>query len=91
MVRMGGSYNINVQLMIEILRKALSERKDLDRHMVYNVHLRASRRQLALEATNVEVVANHFDGSFIKDYRSNSDNYSKGMLFITYYSCCLIV
>ena len=63
----------------------------MDRHMVYNVRLRARRRKLELEAANVEVLANHFDVSFIKDYKSNSDNYFKGMFLILYYSCCLIM
>ena len=75
--------------MIEVLRKTLPERKDVDRHMVYNVCLRPRRRKLVVEATNVEVAANHIDAS--KDYKSNSDNYSKGMFFIMYYSCCLII
>ena len=66
--------------MIEVLRKTLPERKDVDRHMVYNVCLRPRHRKLVLEATNVEVAANYFDASFIKDYKSNSDNYSKGNL-----------
>ena len=68
---MGCSYNINIQSMIGILRKTLPERKDIDRHMVYNVRLSVRRGKLALEADNVEVAANHFDLSFIKDYRSN--------------------
>ena len=33
-VRMGGLYRIDVQTMIEVLRKDLPERKDVDRHMV---------------------------------------------------------
>lgn len=82
MVRMGGgSYSIDVQSMVEILRKVLPKRKDVDRHMVYNVRLRARRRKLELEADNVEVLAHHFDTSFIKDYKSNSYNYCKGELF----------
>ena len=58
--------------------------------MVYNVPLRARRSKVELEAANVEVLANHFNLSFINDYKSNSDNYSKGMFFL-YYSCCLIM
>ena len=83
MVRMGGSYSINVQSMVEILRKALPERKDVDRHMVYNVRLRARQRKLELEDKNIEVLAHHFDTSFIKNYKSSSDNYSKGELLLT--------
>ena len=77
MVRMDSSYNIDVQSMIEILRNTLPERKDVDRHMVYNVRLRAHRRKLELEATNVEVVANSLGVSFITDYKATSDSYSK--------------
>ena len=80
-VRMGGSYSINIQSMVEILRMALLERKDVDRPMVYNVRLRARRRKLELEAGNTEVLARHFDTSFFKDYKSNLDNYFKGKLF----------
>ena len=78
---MGGSYSINVQSMVEILRKDVPERKHMDRRMVYNVRLKARRRRLELEADDVKVLANHFDASFIKDYKSNSDDYSKGMCF----------
>ena len=80
MVRMGGSYSIDVQSMEEILRKDLPERKDMDRHMIYNIRLRARRRKLELDAGNIEILAHHFDPSFIKNYKSNSDNYSKGEL-----------
>ena len=82
LVRMGGSYSIDVQSMVEILRKALPERKDVDRHMVYNVRLRARRRKLELEGKNVEVLAHHFGTSFIKNYKSSFDNYSEGELLI---------
>ena len=53
----------------------------MDRHMVCNVRLRACRRKLELETDNVVVLAHHFDTSFIKDYKFNSDNYSKSELF----------
>ena len=90
-VRMGGSYSINVQSMVEILRNVLPERTDVDCHMVYNVHLRAHRRKFELEAVNIEVLAKNFDASFINDYKSGSDNYFKGMFVLLYYSCCLIM
>ena len=77
--------------MVEILRKPLPERKDVDRHMVYNVRLKARRRKLELEAANDEVLTNHYDVFFIQDCKSNSDNHSKGMFFILYYSCCLFM
>ena len=82
MVRMGGSYSIDVQSMVEIFRKALSERKDVDRHMIYNVRLRARRRKLEVGDKIVEILAHHFDTSFIKNYKSNSDNDSKGELLL---------
>ena len=91
MVRMGGSYSINVQSMVEILRKDFPKRKYIDRHMVYNIRLRARCRKLELKAANVEILANPIDVSFIKDSKFNSNNYSKGIFFILYYSCCLIM
>ena len=90
-VRMGVSYSINLQSMVEILRKDLPERKDVDRHMVYNARLRARRRKLELEAASIEVLANHFDASCINDYKSDSDNYSKVMFVLLYYSWCLVM
>ena len=50
--------------------------------MVYNVRLREHRHKLKLEADNVVDLVYHFDTSFIKDYKSNSDNYSKGELHL---------
>ena len=35
MVRMGDLYSVDAQSMVEILRKTLPERKDMDRHIVY--------------------------------------------------------
>ena len=90
MVRMGSSHGMDVQSLTELLRKALPKRKDMDHHMIYNIRLRARRRKSELEADNIEIDTTHFDTSFIKDYRVISDNYSKGELFIIYYSCWLI-
>ena len=77
--------------MVEILRKDLPERTDVDCHMVYNVRLRAIRRKLELEDKNVEVLALHFDISFIKNYKSSSDNYSKGEAFIICFVSILVI
>ena len=82
MVRMNRSYSIDIQSMVEVLRKVLLERKDIDRHMVYNVRLRAHHCKLELKADNVEILVHHFDTSFIKDYKSNSVNYSKGQFHL---------
>ena len=91
MVRMGGSYSIDVQSMVEILRKALLERKDVDRHMVYNVRLRVRRRKFELEDKHIEGLVRHFDTSFIKNYKYNSDNYSKGELLLICFVSLLVI
>ena len=91
MVKIGGSYSIDVQSMVEILRKSLPERKDVDRHMIYNVRLRARRRKLESEDKNSEALAHHFDTSFIKNYKSSSDNYTKGELLIKCYVSFLVI
>ena len=88
---MGGAYSIDVHSMVEILRKELPESKNVDRHMVYNVRLRARQRKLELEDKNVEVLAHHFDTSFIKNYKSSSDNYSKGELLLICFVSLLII
>ena len=90
-VPLGGSYSINVQSMVEMLRKALPERKDINRHMVYNLHLRARRCKFELEAVKINFFSKLFDISFINDYKTNFDNYSKGMFVLLYYTCCLIM
>ena len=77
-IRMGSSYNIDIQSMIDIFRKSLPERKDVDHHMVYNFRLRALRCKLELEVANMEEAVNHFDASFITDYKATSNNYSIG-------------
>ena len=40
-----------------------------------------------MEAPNIEGATNHFDTSFIKDYKAKSNNYSKDKLIIIQYSC----
>ena len=55
MVRMGSSYSIDVPLFIVILRKILPEREDVDSYMIYNVRLRARRRNLEMEAANIVI------------------------------------
>ena len=59
--------------------------------MVYNIRLRARRRKLELEDKNVEVLAHHYDTSFIKNYKSNSDNYSKGELLLICFVSLLVI
>ena len=59
--------------------------------MVYNVRLRARQLKLELEDKNIEVLAHHFDTSFIKNYKSSSDNYSKGELLLTCFVSLLVI
>ena len=55
MVRIGSSYSIDVPLFIVILRNILPEREDVDSYMIYNVRLRARRRNLEMEAANIVI------------------------------------
>ena len=59
--------------------------------MVYNIRLRARWRKLELENKKAEVLAHHFDASFINNNKSNSDNYSKGELLLTCFVSLLII
>ena len=46
MVQMAINPHISVRSMTTLLRKALSEREDVDRHMINNVRIRARKRKL---------------------------------------------
>ena len=56
MVRMGGSYSIDVQSMVEILRKVLPKRKDVDRHMVFYVAANWSWRPIMLRFWHIILI-----------------------------------
>ena len=53
----------------------LPERKDVDRHMINNVRIRARRRKLELESKSIRIDPIMFDSSFIKFYVSTANNY----------------
>ena len=46
---------VNVRAMADLLQKALPGRKDMDRHMINNVRLRAHRKKLELDSKNIQI------------------------------------
>ena len=78
MVQMDINPYVSVRLMTILLQKALPERKDVDRHMINNVRIRARRRKLELDSKSIRIDPKHFDSSFIKSYVSSADNYTEG-------------
>ena len=46
---------VSVRSMITLLQKALPERKDVDRHMINNVRIRARRRKLELDSKSISI------------------------------------
>ena len=69
---------VSLRSMTTLLQKALYERKDVDRHMINNVCIRARRRKLELDSKSIRIDPKHFDSSFIKSYVSTADNYTEG-------------
>ena len=67
-----------VRSMTILLQKVLPERKDVDRHMIDNVRIRARRRKLELDSKSIRIDPKHFDSSFIKSYVNSVDNYTEG-------------
>ena len=49
----------------------------IDRHMINNVRIRARKKKLELDDSNIEIDPNYFDTSFISTYRDTSDNFTK--------------
>ena len=83
---------VSVRSMTTLLQKALPERKDVDRHMINNVRIRARRRKLELDSKSIRNDPKHVDSSFIKSYVSSADNYTEGKLLLYLESlsdCCL--
>ena len=77
MVQMVINPHVSVRSMPTLLQKTLSERKDVDRHMINNVRIRACRRKLDLDSKRIRIDPKHFDSSFIKSYVSTADNYTE--------------
>jgi len=78
MVQMAITPYVSVRSMTTLLQKALPERKDVDRHMINNVRIRARRRKLELDSKRIRIDPKHFGSSFIKSYVSTVDNYTEG-------------
>ena len=78
MVQMAINPYVSVRSMITLLQKVLPERKDVDRHMINNVRIRARRRKLELDSKSIRIDPKNFDSSFIKSYVSTEDNYTEG-------------
>ena len=77
MVQMAINPHVSVRSMTALLQKALPGRKDVDRHMIDNVRIRARRRKLELDSKRIRIDPKHFDSSFIKSYVSTADNYTE--------------
>jgi len=77
MVQMAMNPYVSVRSMTTLLQKALSEKKDVDRHMINNVRIRARRRKLELDSKRIRIDPKYIDSSFIKSYVSTADNYTE--------------
>ena len=78
---------VNVKEMTELLKKVLPDRKNIDRHMINNVRIRA-RKKLEFDSVNIEIDPKHFDPKCITSYRDIAGNYTKGAYI--YYICIFI-
>ena len=78
MVQMAIDSHVNIRSMTTLLQRLFSERKNIDRHMINNVRIRACRRKLDLDSKRIRIDPTHFDSSFIKSYVSTADNYTEG-------------
>ena len=59
-VQMDINYFVNVRTMTKIPQRALPERKDVDRHMINNVRIRARRKKLDLDYKSIQIDPNTF-------------------------------
>ena len=76
---------VSVRAMISLLRKALPDRKNVDRHMINIVRIRARKKKLDLDSRNIHIDTKHFDTSFIKLYIYTDDNYTEDKNLIVVY------
>ena len=60
MVQMAINLYVSVKSMTTLLQKPLPERKDVDRHMINNVRIRARRRKLELDSKSIIIDPNTF-------------------------------
>ena len=68
---------VSVRSVTNLLQKALPGIKNVDRHMINNVRIRARRRNLQLDSKSIRIDPKHFDSSFSKSYVSSADNYTE--------------
>ena len=64
--------------MTNLLQKALPERKDVNRHMINNVRIRARRKKLDLDSKIIQIDPKTFDTTFIKSFVNTDDNNMQG-------------
>ena len=76
MVQMAINPFVNVRVMINLLQKALPERKSVDRHIMNNIRIRAGRKKLDLDCKSIQIDPKHFDTTFIKSYVHTDDKYT---------------
>ena len=69
---------INVRTMVELLHKALPNRKIIDKYMINNIRICTRERKLELDYENIDIDPKYFDTSYITSYQDTADNHSKG-------------
>ena len=77
-VQIAINHFVNVRTMTNLLQKVLPERKDVDRHMINNIRIRARRKKLDLGSKGIQIDPKYFDTTFIKSYIDTDDNYMQG-------------
>ena len=70
-------YFVNVRAMKILLQKVLPER-NVDRHIINDVRIRARREKLDLDSKSIQIDPKNFDTTFIKSYVDTDDNYTQG-------------
>ena len=82
MAQMASNPFVNVRAMTNLLQKALPERKDVDRHMINNVRIRARREKLDLDSKSIQIDPKHFDTTFINPLDPRKQKISTGDLLL---------
>ena len=58
MVQMAIDPFVNIRVMTELLQKVLPNRKDVDRHMINNIRIRARKKKLELDSAKFKLILN---------------------------------
>ena len=61
MVQMAINPYVSIRLMTYLLQKSLPERKDVNRHKINNVRIRARRRKVELDSKRIIIDPKYFD------------------------------